>query len=110
MKKNDDGRSRRRTGEERTSIFGSSSYREPRRNALGQGGFMSPMRQIAKAVHRVPQIQDINVEGTMENLPDTPINDQWSDNIDVIPESNQPIGDNIPSTIEQPLNERENTT
>ena len=45
----------------------------------------------------------------MENLPDTPINDQWSDNIDIIPESNQPIGDNIPSTIEQPLNERENT-
>ena len=45
----------------------------------------------------------------MENLPDTPINDQWSDSIDVTPESNQPIGDNIPSTIEQPLNERENT-
>ena len=45
----------------------------------------------------------------MENLPDTPINDQWSDSIDVTPELNQPIGDNIPSTIEQPLNERENT-
>ena len=45
----------------------------------------------------------------MENPPDTPINDQWSDNIDIIPEPNQPIGDNIPSTIEQPLNERENT-
>ena len=42
----------------------------------------------------------------MENLPDTPINDQWSDNIDITPESNQPIGDNIPSTIEQPLSER----
>ena len=45
----------------------------------------------------------------MENLPDTPVNDQWSDSIDVTPESNPPIGDNIPSTIEQPLNERENT-
>ena len=45
----------------------------------------------------------------MENLPDTPINDQWSDNIDITPELNQPIGDNIPSTIEQPLSERENT-
>ena len=45
----------------------------------------------------------------MENLPDTPINDQWDDSIDVTPESNQPIKDNIPSTIEQPLNERENT-
>ena len=70
---------------------------------------MSPMRQIAEAVHRVPQVQDINEEGTMENLPDTPINDQWSDNIDITPESNQPIGDNIPSTMEQPLHERENT-
>ena len=109
MKKNDDGRSRRRPGEERTSIFRSSSDREPRHNALGQGGFMSPMRQIAETVRRVPQVQDINVEETMENLPDTPINDQWSDNIDITPELNQPIGDNIPSTIEQPLNERENT-
>ena len=70
---------------------------------------MSPMQWLAEAVRRVPPVQDINVEGTMENLPDTPINDQWSDSIDVTPESNQPIGDNIPSTIEQPLNERENT-
>ena len=46
---------------------------------------MSPMRQLTEAVHRVPQIQDINVEGTMENLPDTPVNDQWSDSIDVTP-------------------------
>ena len=29
---------------------------------------------------------------------------------DVTPELNQSIGDNIPSTIEQPLNERENTS
>ena len=70
---------------------------------------MSPMQGIAEPVRGVPQVQDINVEGTMENLPDTPINDQWSNSIDVTPESNQPVGDNIPSTIEQPLNERENT-
>ena len=70
---------------------------------------MSPMRRLAEAVHRVPSVQDINVEGTMENLPDTPLNDQWDDSIDVTPESNQPIGDNIPSSIAQPLNERENT-
>ena len=54
-------------------------------------------------------MQDINVEGTMENLPDTPINDQWDDSIEVTPELNQPMEDNIPSTMEQPLNERENT-
>ena len=45
----------------------------------------------------------------MENLPDTPINDQWDDSIDVTPELNQPIGGYIPSTMEEPLNERENT-
>ena len=70
---------------------------------------MSPMRWLAEAVHRVPSVQDINVEGTMENLPDTPINDQWDDSIEVTPELNQPMENNIPSTVEQPLNERENT-
>ena len=45
----------------------------------------------------------------MENLPDTPINDQWDDSIEVTPKLNQPMEDNIPSTMEQPLNERENT-
>ena len=70
---------------------------------------MSPMQRLAEAVRRVPSVQDINIEGTMENLPDTPINDQWDDSIDVTPELNRLIGDNIPSTMEQPLNERENT-
>ena len=67
---------------------------------------MSPMRWLAEAV---PSVQDINVEGTMENLPDTPINDQWDDNIEATPELNQPMENNIPSTVEQPLNEREDT-
>ena len=62
-----------------------------------------------EAVHRVPEVQDINVEGTMENLLDTPINDQWRENIDPIPGLNQPIGDNLPSTVEQHLSVREDT-
>ena len=70
---------------------------------------MSPMQWLAEAVHRVPSVQDINVEGTMENLPDTPINDQWDDSIEVTPELNQLMENNIPSTMEQPLTERENT-
>ena len=70
---------------------------------------MSPMRQPAEAVRRVPSVQDINVEGTMGNLPDTPINDQWDDSIEATPELNQPIENNIPSIVEQPLDERENT-
>ena len=45
----------------------------------------------------------------MENLPDTPINDQWDDNIEATPELNQPMEHNIPTTVEQPLNEREDT-
>ena len=70
---------------------------------------MSPMRRLAEAVHRVPSVQDNNVEGTMESLPDTPINDQWDDSIEATPELNPPMENNIPSTVEQPLNERENT-
>ena len=65
---------------------------------------MSPMQWLAEAVCRVPSVQHINVEGTMENLPDTPINDQWDNSIDVTPESHQPIDNNIPSTMEQSLN------
>ena len=109
LKKHDDGRSRQRPRDERTSIFGSSSDREPRHNVSGRGGFMSPMRRLAEAVRRVPSMQDINVERTMENLPDTPINDQWDDNIEATPDLNQPMENNIPSTVEQPLNEREDT-
>ena len=45
----------------------------------------------------------------MGNLPDTPINDQWDDSIEATPELNQPIENNIPSAVEQPLNVRENT-
>ena len=45
----------------------------------------------------------------MENLPDTSINDQWDDIIEATPELNQPMENNIPSTVEQPLNEREDT-
>ena len=65
LKKHDDGRSRRRPGDERTSIFGSSSDREPRRNASGRGGFMSPMQWLAEAVRRVTSVQDIDIEGTI---------------------------------------------
>ena len=110
LKKHDDGRSRRSTGDERTSIFGSSSDREPRRNVSGRGGFMSPMRWLAEAVCRVPSVQDINIENTMENLPDTPINDQWDDNIEATPELDPHMENNIPSTVEPSLHERENTS
>ena len=71
---------------------------------------MSPMRRLAEAVRRVPSVQDINIENTMENLPDTPINDQWDDNIEATPELNPHMENNIPSTVEPSLHERENTS
>ena len=48
LKKHDDGRSRRGPGDERPPTFGSSSDREPRCNASGRRGFMSPMQWIAE--------------------------------------------------------------
>ena len=45
----------------------------------------------------------------MENLPDTSTNDQWDDNIEATPELNQPMENDIPSTVEQLLHEREDT-
>ena len=108
LKKHDDGRSRQRPGDERTSIFRSSSDREPRWNVLGRGGFMSPMRWIAESVCRVPSVQNINIENTMENLPDIPVNNQWDDNIEATPELNPNMDNNIPSTVDPSQHEREN--
>ena len=71
---------------------------------------MSPMRQIAESVHRVPSVQNINIENTMENLPDTPVNDQWDDNIEITPELNPNMDNNIPSTVDPSQHGRENTS
>ena len=110
LKKHDDGRSRKRPSDERPPTFGSSSDREPRCNALGRGGFMSPMRWIAEAVRRVLSVQDVNIVSTVENIPDTPVNDQWDDSIGVTPELNPPIDNSISSSINPLLHEREDTS
>ena len=110
LKKYDDGRSRRRPSDERPPAFGSSSDREPRHNALGRGGLMSPMRRIAEAVHRVPSVQDVNIVTTVGNISDTPVNDQWDDSIGVTPELNPPVDNSIPLGINPLSHERENTS
>ena len=110
LKKHDDGRSRRRPSDERPPAFGSSSDREPRHNVLGRGGFMSPMRWIAEAVRRVLSVQDVNIVTTVENIPDTPVNDQWDDSIEVTPELNPPMDNRIQSNINPLLHDRENTS
>ena len=71
---------------------------------------MSPMQWIAEAVRRVPSVQDVNIVTTVENIPDTPVNDQWDDSIEVTPELNPPMDNRIPSNINPSLHERENTS
>ena len=108
LKKHDDGRSRRRPDDERPLTFGSSSDREPRRNTLGRGGFMSPMRRIAEAVRRVPSAQDVDIVTTMENTPEIPVNNQWDDGIDVTPELDNRMDNRMPSTVNYSSLERGN--
>ena len=110
LKKHDDGRSRGRPDDERPFTFGSSSDREPRRNTLGRGGFMSPMWRIAEAVRRVPSVQDVDIVTTTENIPETSVNNQWDDGIDAMPELNTQTDSRIPSTMNYSLPERENVS
>ena len=37
------------------------SERDPRCNTFGQGGFMSPMRRVAEATCRIPEVQDTDM-------------------------------------------------
>ena len=71
---------------------------------------MSPMRRIAEAVRRVPSVQDIDIVTTMENIPETPVNNQWDDSIDVTPELNTQTESRMPSTMNYSLPERENVS
>ena len=110
LKKHDDGRSRRRPDDERPLIFGSSSDREPRRNTLGRGGFMSPMRWIVEAVRRVPSVQDVDIVTTRENIPETSVNNQWEDGMDVTSELDTQMNGRMPSTMNYSSLERENVS
>ena len=55
-------------------------------------------------------MQDVNIVTTMENIPDTPVNDQWDISIEVTPELIPPMDNRIPSNINPSLHERENTS
>ena len=48
---------------------------------------MSPMRRVAEAAHRVPEVQDINIVEAPGGFPNISITDQWSEGRDLIPES-----------------------
>ena len=68
---------------------------------------MSPMRRVAEAAHRVPEVQDTNVEETPREPPSINVTDQWSEERDFIPESSQPLEVNLPSSVEQQESVRE---
>ena len=70
---------------------------------------MGPMRRIAEAAHRVPEVQDINIVEAPGGLPNISITDQWSEGRDFIPELSQPIKKILLSTVEQQPSVREDT-
>ena len=70
---------------------------------------MSPMRRVAEAACRVPEVQDINIVETPRGPPNVNVTDQWSEGRDLIPESSQPIEEILPSAVEQQASVREDT-
>ena len=70
---------------------------------------MSPMRRVAEAARRVPEVQDINIVETPRGPPNINITNQWSEGRDLIPESSQPIEEILLLTVEQQASVREDT-
>ena len=70
---------------------------------------MSPMRRVAEAACRVPEVQDINIVETSRGLPNISVTNQWSEGRDLIPESSQPIEEILPLTVEQQPSVRKDT-
>ena len=57
LKTNGDNGPRRRESEERSPNGRPPSGRDNRRNGLGHGGFMSPLRRVAEAARSTPEAQ-----------------------------------------------------
>ena len=69
---------------------------------------MSPMRRVAEAAHRVPEVQDINITESLRDPTDTNIMAQENEGQNIILEPSQPIED-LPSTVEQQTGVRDDT-
>ena len=108
LKKNGDGRPRRRE-EERVPAVGPFPERETRRNVFGQGGFLSPMRRVAEAAHRVPEVQDINITEIPRDPTDTNIMEEENEGQDIIPETSPPIKEVFPLAVGQQTSVRDYT-
>ena len=70
---------------------------------------MSPMRRIAEAAHRVPEVQDINISDSPRDPADINIVEQETEGWDIILESSQTIGEVIQSTVGQQTDVRDDT-
>ena len=70
---------------------------------------MSPMRRIAEAAHRVPEVQDINISDSPRDPTDVNIVEQETEGWDIMLESSQIIGEVIPPTVGQQTGVRDDT-
>ena len=70
---------------------------------------MSPMRRVAEAACRVPEVQDINITEIPRDPTDTNIMEQENEGQDIIPESSQPIEEVLPSAVGQQTSVRDDT-
>ena len=68
---------------------------------------MSPLRGVAEAARRVPEVQDINIGETPREPHNINVTNQWSEERDFIPELSQHIEENLPLIVEQQVSMRE---
>ena len=106
LKRNGESEPRRREGEERPSTSRPPG-RDNRRTGTGRGGFMSPMRRVAEAAHRTPEVQytdNTETPGESHEMVDTHhIDEERNSTLRQIP----PTERNIPITSEQHSNQWE---
>ena len=70
---------------------------------------MSPMRRIAEAACRVPEVQDMTISDSTRDPTDVNIVEQETERWDFMLESNPTIEEGIPSIVEQRTGVREDT-
>ena len=68
---------------------------------------MSPMRRVAEAARRVPEVQDINISESPRDPTDTV--EQENEGWDTILEPGQTIEEVLPSTVGQQTGVRDDT-
>ena len=70
---------------------------------------MSPIRTVAEAACRVPEVQDINITEIPRDPTDTNIMEQENEGQDIIPELSQPIEEVLPLAVGQQTSVRDDT-